>query len=191
MILYRVFCLFVPVNSCDVPLPAKPLEVRVTFSANEDSEIALVLILGGDEGEFREVSVHREIVLRGWGQEVSYLVDFQGRYYCGFGHFSSNPLKGTDLGVMSHLCSLTCAARFQVASSRPPFRLSTYVDKTQLISCVRALPLPNIFSRRDWRFPNGGQCTLRLKNTILQRPQSGGMTKSSSYASGGQASYGV
>lgn len=69
-------------NSCDVPLPAKPLEVRVTFSANDDSEIALVLILGRADGEFGEVRMRREIVLRGWGQEVSYLVDFQGPNFC-------------------------------------------------------------------------------------------------------------
>ncbi|CAM9647193.1 unnamed protein product [Ascophyllum nodosum] len=54
-----------PLYSCDFPLPPEPLEVRITFSCNTDSEIALVLVLGGAG----EVEGRREIVLRGWGQK--------------------------------------------------------------------------------------------------------------------------
>eukprot|EP00752_Nemacystus_decipiens_P002453 g2310.t1 len=54
-----------PLYSCDVPLPAEPLEVRVTFCGNADSDVALVLsidVLG-------QLGGRREVVLRDWGRE--------------------------------------------------------------------------------------------------------------------------
>ena len=52
--------------SCDVRLPVEPLEVRLTFCGNAESEMALVLLL-----DVRgQLGVRREVVLRDWGQEV-------------------------------------------------------------------------------------------------------------------------
>ena len=53
-------------GSCDVRLPAEPLEVRLTFCGNSDSEIALVLLLDVQG----QLGGRREVVLRDWGQEV-------------------------------------------------------------------------------------------------------------------------
>lgn len=54
-------------RSCDVPLPAEPLEVRVTFCGNPDSEVALVLSLD----VLGQLGGRREVVLRDWGREAS------------------------------------------------------------------------------------------------------------------------
>lgn len=54
-------------KSCDMPLPAEPLEIRVTFSGNSDSEIALVLLLDVPG----QLGGRKEVVLRGWGQQVT------------------------------------------------------------------------------------------------------------------------
>ena len=55
-----------PLRSCDVRLPAEPLEVRLTFCGNSDSEIALVLVLDVQG----QLGGRREVVLRDAGQKV-------------------------------------------------------------------------------------------------------------------------
>lgn len=42
------------------------MEIRVTFSGNADSEIALVLMLDTPD----QMAERKEVVLRNWGQEV-------------------------------------------------------------------------------------------------------------------------
>lgn len=54
--------------SCDVPLPAEPLEIRLTFCGNANSEMALLLSLDVPG----QLGGRREIVLRDWGKEVSF-----------------------------------------------------------------------------------------------------------------------
>lgn len=52
--------------SCDLQLPANPLEVRVTFSGNAESDFAVVLLLEVPG----QLGGRREVVLRDWDQEV-------------------------------------------------------------------------------------------------------------------------
>ncbi|CAB1116744.1 unnamed protein product [Ectocarpus sp. CCAP 1310/34] len=54
-----------PLYSCDVPLPAEPLEIRLTFCGNADSEMALLLSLDVPG----QLGGRREVVLRDWGKE--------------------------------------------------------------------------------------------------------------------------
>lgn len=63
---YAIILLHCASPRCDIPLPPEPLEVRIAFHGNEDSELALVLSLDVPHG----TGERREIVLRGWGKEV-------------------------------------------------------------------------------------------------------------------------
>ncbi|CBN78701.1 Mannosyl-glycoprotein endo-beta-N-acetylglucosaminidase, family GH85 [Ectocarpus siliculosus] len=54
-----------PLYSCDVPLPADPLEIRLTFCGNADSDMALLLSLDVPG----QLGGRREVVLRDWGKE--------------------------------------------------------------------------------------------------------------------------
>ncbi|CAM9279878.1 unnamed protein product [Scytosiphon promiscuus] len=54
-----------PLYSCDVPLPAEPLEIRMTFCGNPESDMALVLSLDVPG----QLGGRREVVLRDCGRE--------------------------------------------------------------------------------------------------------------------------
>lgn len=75
-----------------MPLPAEPLEVRVTFSGNVDSEIALVLMLDVPG----RLGGRREVVLRDWGEQVCR--SFHVLYAFAAGQFAAIGWqgKGTD-----------------------------------------------------------------------------------------------
>lgn len=106
-------------NSCDLRLPFEPLECRVTFCGNPDSEMAIVLSLDVQG----QVGGRREVVLRNWGRHVSF-----------FPHFLSLPIVFVDyydthLGVSQRI-SYTSASCDDVIPSvlfLPPARLVSYV----------------------------------------------------------------
>lgn len=58
-------------TSCDVPVPVEPLEIRVTFCGNPESDMALVLSLD----VLGKLGGRREVVLRDWGPEVRGCLD--------------------------------------------------------------------------------------------------------------------